>query len=354
MAYLSKPFEHDVFVSYAHGRAERPGIKGLKHWSERLRDELEAGIVEFVREFEPLDIFIDRQLDPTQPLSDLVRCHVIGSGLLLVIMSERYLKSAWCQDERDWFETEVRRRRTSGGVVLVVRLQPTDPGAWPLCLKDERGHVVLGFRFHPHPKRDEPDELVQPYGWPEPLPQDRAYYEELGKLASIVTQRLRQLKQAQELDEKARRPRNQIRIEGEPSIYLQAPISTVAAWAEAKALLESAKCRVVPEALPLVATDLASIQAAHRERLKILKEMHALCLLRAPQANGIDLEIDSIASDRNLLKTFDKDLPCVIINRGAGDIPRARELGIETIKAPDDNWLVPLQAWLQRALDRSG
>ena len=36
MAYLSKPFEHDIFVSYAHGLADRRGIKRLKHWSERL------------------------------------------------------------------------------------------------------------------------------------------------------------------------------------------------------------------------------------------------------------------------------------------------------------------------------
>ena len=186
MAYLSTPFEHDIFVSYAHGRADRQsGVKRLKHWSERLKDELEGEIVDLLPEFEPLDIFIDRQLDPTERLTPLVHREVSGSGLLLIIMSEHYLKSTWCQDERDWFAAEVARRRTSGGVVLVVRVQPTKHVAWPTCLKDERGHVVLGFQFHPNPKRDE---LVQPYGWPEPLPQDRAYYEELGKLASIVTQ----------------------------------------------------------------------------------------------------------------------------------------------------------------------
>jgi hypothetical protein len=168
-----------------------------------------------------------------------------------------------------------------------------------------------------------------------------------------VIQRLRQLRKAQELEDKARRPRVQIRIEGEPNIYLQAPLSTAAAWTQAKALLERAHCRVVPEALPLVSADLAAIQAAHGERLRILKEADALCLLRAPQANGIDLEIDAIASDRNLLKVFDKDLPCVIIDRGDGDLPKARELGIDTIKAPDENWLPQLQSWLQGALDRS-
>jgi hypothetical protein len=352
MAYLSTPFEHDVFVSYAHGLADRRGVKRLKHWSERLKEELHGDIVDLLPEFRPLDIFIDEQLDPTQPLTGLLREHVSRSGLLLVIMSDHYLSSAWCQDERDWFEAEVKRRGTSGGVVLVVRVQPTNHDAWPACLKDERGHVVLGFPFHPSPKSD--GELVHPYGWPEPLPQDRAYYEELGKLASIVTQRLRQLKRAQELEDKARRPRVEIRIEGAPNIYLQAPISTAAAWTEAKALLEGARCRVLPETLPQASADLAGMQAARRERLRILsKEAHALCLLCAPQANGIDLEIDAIANDRTDLQAlFDKDLPCVIIDRGDGEIPRARELGIESIKAQGGGWLLPLQSWLQSALER--
>jgi hypothetical protein len=354
MAYLSRPFEHDIFVSYAHGLADRRGVKRLKHWSERLKEELHGDIVDLLPEFKPLDIFIDTQLDPTQPLTDLLRRHVSRSGLLLVIMSDHYLSSAWCTDERDWFEAEVKRRGTSGGMVLVVRVQPTDHAAWPACLKDERGHVVLGFPFHPHPKSD--DELVHPHGWPLPLPEEpahRPYFEELGKLTSIVTQRLRQLKKMQELEQSAREPRAQIRIKDEPQIYLQAPLSTTAAWAEAKALLESADCRVLPAALPLVGADLAAMLAAHAERLNVLKDVHALCLLRAPQSNGIDLEIDAIANDRNTLKAFGKDLPCAIIDRGAGEIPRARELGIETIKAPGENWLPPLLVWLQRALDRS-
>ena len=39
MSYLRPPFEHDVFVSYAHGRGER-----LKHWSQCLADELKSDI----------------------------------------------------------------------------------------------------------------------------------------------------------------------------------------------------------------------------------------------------------------------------------------------------------------------
>lgn len=349
MAYLGKPFGHDLFVSYAHGRAERRGVNRLKHWSERLKEEIDGEIVDLLPEFEPLDIFIDDQLDPTKPLTEQLRGEVSQSGLLLVIMSEHYLNSAWCKDDREWFEEEVKRRGSSGGLVLVVRVQPTDHTKWPDCLKDERGHVVIGFQFHPNPKSD--DELVQPHGWPEPLLQDRSYYEELGKLASIITQRLRQLRRAQELEAKARRPRVEIHIKGKPNIYLQAPSLAAEAWAEAKALLEGAGCRVLP--LPVIGADLVAMQTARKDRLKILSnQVHALCLLRAPQANGIEREIEAVASDRAALQVFDIDLPCAIIDRGGGGVARASELGIDTIEAQDENWLLQLQGWLQGALER--
>ena len=167
MAYLSKPFEHDVFVSYAHGPAR--GTNGSSIGLSGSRTRSVTGSTDLVPEFRPLDIFIDGQLDPTQPLTDLVRRHVSRSGLLLVIMSNHYLNSAWCTDEREWFEAEVKRRHTSGGVVLVVRVQPTNPGEWPLASRMSAATSSSAFRSIPIP-RDEPDELVHPYGWPEPCP----------------------------------------------------------------------------------------------------------------------------------------------------------------------------------------
>src|SRR5262249_37105839 len=185
-------------------------------------------IVDLLPEFDALDIFIDDQLDPTEPLTDSIRTEVKASGLLLVVMSEHYLQSVWCKDERAWFEAEVERRGLEGGLVLVVRVQPTLHEKWPDCLKDERGHVVLAFQFHPNPK--ESGKFVQPYGWPEPLPQDRPYYEELGKLTSIVTQRLRRIKTDEELKIKALVPRVEVRIQGKPTIYLQAPHNILEEW----------------------------------------------------------------------------------------------------------------------------
>ena len=111
----------------------------------------------------------------------------------------------------------------------------------------------------------------------------------------------------------------------------------------------------MPAVLPEVGADLATINAARKERLILLRnQVHALCLLRVPQANGIEREIEAIASDRAALQAFDKDLPCAIIDRVGGDLPRADELGIDTINAQHGDWLFQLQGWLQRALEGSG
>jgi len=350
MPYITPNFLHDIFVSYAHGRADRRGIKRLKFWTERLREELHGEIVDLLPEFEELDIFIDHQLDPTEPLTDAIRADVKGSGLLLIVMSEHYLQSVWCKEEGDWFKTEVARRGYEGGLALVVRAQPTLHESWPDFLKDERGHVVLGFQFHPNPPRA--SELVQPYGWPEPLPQDRPYYEQLGKLASIVTQRLKKIKTDEVLRAKALVPHVEFRIQGKPNIYLQAHFSIREEWNAIREKLTAAGCNVLPKSFVEVGSDLSAIQVARKSRLKILRDQaHVLCLLRTSVDLDIENEIEAMLSDRNALQVFDKDIPCAILNCREDVLLHTEELGIETINACKNHLVPNIQVWLKRVFD---
>ena len=103
MPYLNPPLIHDVFVSYAHG------TKHLKKWSQQLADELKEDILGFHGEFDDLEIFIDTNLDPAMPLTDQLEDSVRASGLLLVVMSARYLESSWVKDELQWFEDEIKQ-----------------------------------------------------------------------------------------------------------------------------------------------------------------------------------------------------------------------------------------------------
>ena len=78
--YINYHFRHDIFFSYAYGLAGREEVKRSKFWSERLRKELISEILDLKPEFDGLDIFIDNQLDLTEPLSESIRTEVKSSG----------------------------------------------------------------------------------------------------------------------------------------------------------------------------------------------------------------------------------------------------------------------------------
>jgi hypothetical protein len=81
MSYVGAPFDHDVFVSYAHG-VTRGNASPLKRWSHSLVDELESTILNTQADYSTLDIFIDRQLDPTRQLTPYLRERVEKSAPL--------------------------------------------------------------------------------------------------------------------------------------------------------------------------------------------------------------------------------------------------------------------------------
>src|SRR5262249_42277227 len=121
-----------------------------------------------------------------------------------VVMSPWYLGSAWCKDELAWFRQQVDDRRRDVGRVFVVRALPTSESSWPEFLLDERGHALVGFRFHEASGRDDSD--LTPYGWRGSRANNEAYVRELGQLRTALMKRLRDL-----------RSKNEHRIKSSPS-----------------------------------------------------------------------------------------------------------------------------------------
>ena len=131
MAFLLPFFEYDVFVSYSHG-VQSPGADApLKEWTLDLINKLETDIRAVDIEFDNLHIWRDEQVDPTIQLSDEIRGKVKGSGILLVVMSPRYLASTWCKDELEWFKQQVQDRERDQGRVFIIRALRTDENRWP-------------------------------------------------------------------------------------------------------------------------------------------------------------------------------------------------------------------------------
>jgi len=185
MPYLAPHFHYDMFMSYAHGHVSGVDDPPLRRWSQAMIDGLKADIGSLFTEFDQLTIWDDRSLDPTAALTDELREKIERSCLLLIVMSPRYLSSAWCTDELTWFAREFAERRKGPGRVFIVRAVSTDANKWPSCLKDERGHADLGFRFH----RETDQENVEPYGWPDLIYRNEDFYRALAALRTTLVRR---------------------------------------------------------------------------------------------------------------------------------------------------------------------
>ena len=119
MAYVSG-FEHDVFVSYAHADNQAAGGGETRlGWVTTLRHNLIHAPGALHK-----DVYIDPQLKPGAPFDADVRRNVERSALLLIVLSQNYIKSEWCGKELDHFvqthgDDPVRPRD-----VIVVELCP--------------------------------------------------------------------------------------------------------------------------------------------------------------------------------------------------------------------------------------
>jgi hypothetical protein len=121
----------------------------------RTIEALIADITSLSDEFDELAVWYDRDLDPTLQLTPELR-RKVTAAVLMILMSPRYLNSTWCGDERTWFQEQIEdrpARAADEGRVFIVRAVSTDEGAWPDFLRDERGHAIVGFRFHPPPRQ---------------------------------------------------------------------------------------------------------------------------------------------------------------------------------------------------------
>ena len=152
MSYVGKPFDYDLFVSYAHAEAETkaPLIRDWsRHAAGRIQELLATALnVECDLPGSGVQVFFDdRVLLSGQPLTQTLREKIQRSALLLVLMSPLYPKKSWCLDELEWFFQQTAHDGRGQEHCTVLRIQPLDEDAWPKRLRDERGKPVLYHDF---------------------------------------------------------------------------------------------------------------------------------------------------------------------------------------------------------------
>jgi hypothetical protein len=184
-------YQHDIFVSYAHGPLHVGNEDPLSKWSLRLKKDLYEEIMTSLGTKDPnrkLNIWMDESLAGNQPVTDTIKPAVERSALLVVIMSPYFFQGPWCTNEVRWFSEANSDRGGSKERIFVVRAIETDATAWPGTLRDSSGHQLTGYRFHP--PAAELDEESRPHGWVE---RDSDYRRAVLRLASDITKQIKTL-----------------------------------------------------------------------------------------------------------------------------------------------------------------
>jgi hypothetical protein len=349
MSYLEPHFEHDIFVSYSQGDPSGAGDSPLKSWTEALVERLRADIQSVDTEFDCLHFWIDAQLDPTAPLTDELRGKVKSSGILLVVMSPRYLMSKWCKDELEWFREQVRERSNDQGRVFVIRVLPTKTTDWPDFLRDEGGNSLVGFLFHdPISKR--------PYGWRDVS--DEEYVRQLWTLQTALTKRLREIR-----ERCARRPTTTVAAYFLPQTPSPQPSTSSTqrrVYVHARGDLSQHRSAVQQglAALGIAAlgtsassgTKLVDWTREAKARFEMAKRCDALVLVLADSSEPSIAELFEIGVDERerIQAARGTALPCAVLDL-SGEPPSfdLTGFGIKHFDMRRPNWPNEFDAWLK-------
>jgi TIR domain len=182
-------FTHDVFVSYTHVDNRKFGRDA--GWVETLVENLRDGLPQKLRRGQP-DIWRDPRLSSNEPFSETIRDAVTHAATLLVILSESYLTSEWCQRELALFLEAAKQTGGATGRIFLVRLDTLDHNYWP-----EAFHGLLGQKFFEQANVDAPARTL---GTPAANdPEQHLYFQRLDDLSGELATKLLQMKQAAEI-----------------------------------------------------------------------------------------------------------------------------------------------------------
>jgi hypothetical protein len=358
VSYVGEPFSHDIFVSYSHSDVDGADRSKLKQWSLGFVRELESELKEFpfgseVRLFVDEDDRPSQGVDPMSPLTAQLRREIGRSAILVVLMSDRYLASPWCRDEREWwFDAQRQLRIPTEGRVAVVRVWPTEQ-AWPSALADERGEELVGFCFF---DRARAKERPQPYGWPIPGPDTGGpFRDQLLDLVGALKQRLEAVHRT--AAERRRAYEEALRLQQGTGhvIYLHGRAEHVKAWERTSQTLLDSGFAVVPTEPEAAVADFARLQKIRAQRVALMSECDALLLVGVGDATDIDADLVVIGrNDRHSARAIsNRLLPCAIVD-STGSVATnrrrlaAQRLSVDWIDASSDVWNPSIQDWLGR------
>ena len=140
MAYVPG-YENDIFVSYAH--VDNIPLGGIsKGWVETFIDNLATKLAQKIGRTDRFKLWDDRLLARNAPLTPEILEALKGSATLVLVLSPGYLKSPWCQREKNAFYDLLRSKPRRSHSVFVLHRDRVELECCPEEIRD-----LLGFRF---------------------------------------------------------------------------------------------------------------------------------------------------------------------------------------------------------------
>lgn len=340
MPFLDLPFKHDLFVSCHPGQDLR-----LIDWTTYLVEQIKNEVKSDATEMVAYSHLLGMDETGSQPLITSFADSPGSSGVILIVLTEQFLRSPWCVEEAHWFEEQLKQNQRHGGRSIVLVCEPALESRLPNSLSGLPKPVPFFSSKDNSGRSAEP----KPLGFPHPVENDRAFWMEVSSLATLVINHLRKIKADTTLlsryREKAATPQPMESLK----IYLNAKASHIEAWETVKGQLEDAGCSVFPEKLNQVGNDLLQMEMAREERLRILKEeANAACALVVDPPTEQDIHM--LVSDRTALRVSGKNIPCALIDQTGSENSLAQRLGIETVHTVQQDWTSSFQSWLKNTI----
>ncbi len=361
MSYVGKRFRHDVFVSYSHGDVQGDGRALLKQWSQGFAEQLERELQTYREIGGQLSIFLDaghrphRGVDPIAPLPDTLQNEISSSAILAVLMSEHYLDSEWCRQEREWWISEQRKLNLRHeDRIAVARIWPTGSKPWPEGLIDAAGRpLYTGVSFF-DPARAETS--PQPFSWPNVTNETTGdFREKLLEYVGRIKLRLVEFRNDLEQHEKRIADAQRLSAPGGQLIYLHGRKAHSAAWKPVYHELKDTGYTVIPPEPEEVEREPEKIRESRHERVQAMSACDAVLILGTEdvQALKADLTVIGRLERQEAIARSDRRLPCGMVDtsgvlRHTPDWPDlAKRLDVDWFDASAPPPLSPqIRAWL--------
>ena len=367
MSYIGEPFTHDLFVSYSHATIEGEPLSPLKRWSDGFIHELERELRTIPRYSRDLRIFFDdhRQsgqgLNPNAGLTEQLRQEIGDSALLTVLMSDQYLLSTWCRDERDWWlERQGALGLTPLDRIAVAQVLPTSE-SWPPTLVDERGNPFVGTCFYDKTRLAD---VARPHAWPLPKSDSGDPFRAvLLDLVGWLTQRIEFLRKRADERRAAAADAAKLAEEAGQTLYLHARQEHVETWQSVRSALTEEGFAVFPIDQPdAVSADPAQAKQDQAARIDLLGQCDALLLVGTDNARALDQDLIVVGrGDRQLARAkYQRYVPCGLLDTAgvpiATDARRrtARALQVDWIDGTRAPWPMDVKTWLTQKSTAAG